>query len=200
MILTMLTTEVMATPGAAIWRRQVLVGENSEFFFRYVSVSENLPNHYSFRRTQRIEQVRKSDMSVVERVSLRDVTYAQDMDSGVWNERSVALPPFDLAGYLTSNAVHLPFSDDVIRTFSIDSTGVWEEFDDGRVELVGSADLRRQIPNLGDDPRVVGIESTDFEPVKGGKAYLYLRVWSNSTASDADWSEDLLLVNRLVFR
>jgi hypothetical protein len=144
--------------------------------------------------------VRKSDLSVVERVPLRDVAYAEDMDSGVWSEQSVALPPFDLAEYLTLNAVHLPFSDDLIRKFSIDSSGVWELFDDGRVELVGRSDLHHQIPNLGEDPRVMGIESTSYKPGKAEKAYLYLRVWSNSAADDADWSEDLLLVNRRVFR
>ncbi len=198
--LAMLAAEAVATPNAATWRRQTLVGENAEYFFRYVTVSENPANYGSFRRALRLEKVRKSDVRVVERTPLRDVSYAQDMQSGIWSERPVTLPPFDLSGYLTRNAVHLPFSEDLIRSFSIDSSGVWELFEDGRVELVGRSDLHQQIPNLGGDPRVVGIESTDYEPREGGKAYVYLRVWSNSAAGDADWSEDLLLVNRLVFR
>jgi hypothetical protein len=195
----MLAAEVVATPQVATWRRQTLVGENAEYFFRYVTVSQKLLNH-SFRETQRLEKVRKSDLRVADQAVLRDVVYAEDMESGVWSERSEALPPFDVAGYLTRNAVHLPFSNDLIRTFSIDSSGVWEVFDDGRVELVGRADLQRQIPKLGEDPRVVGIESTSYEPGEDGKSYLYLRVWSNSAADDVDWSEDLLLVNRRVFR
>jgi hypothetical protein len=197
--LAILAAGVVATPQVSTWRRQTLVGENAEYFFRYVTVSENL-NQYSFRETQRLEKVRKSDLRVADQAVLRDVVYAKDLESGVWNERSVALPPFDLAEYLTRNAVHLPFSNDVIRTFSIDSSGVWEVFDDGRVELVGPSDLQRQIPKLGEDPRVVGIENTSYEPGEDGRAYLYLRVWSNSAADDVDWSEDLLLVNRRVFR
>jgi hypothetical protein len=144
--------------------------------------------------------VRKSDLRIVEQMPLRDVSYVQDLDTDIWSEHSTELPPFDLSGYLTRNKVHLPFSDDLIRTFSIDSSGVWEVFDDGRINLASRSDFHKQIPNLGDDPRVVGIEGTDYEPSKGGKAYLFLRVWSNSAASDADWSEDLLLVNRDVFR
>jgi hypothetical protein len=198
--LATLTTDATATPDAATWRRQTLVGENAEYFFRYVTISENPASYYSFRRTLRLEKVRKSDLRVVEQVPLRDVSYVQDLDTDIWSEHSAKLPPFDLSGYLTRNTVHLPFSEDLIRTFSIDSSGVWEVFDDGRMNLAGRSDFRKQIPNLGGDPRVVGIERTDYEPPKGGKAYLFLRVWSNSAASDADWSEDLLLVNRLVFR
>jgi hypothetical protein len=198
--LAMLTAEATATPNAATWRRQTLVGENAEYFFRYVTVSENPAEYYSFRRTLRLEKVGKSDLRVVEQVPLRDVSYVQDMETDVWNEHSAKLPPFDLSGYLTRNSVHLPFSDDLIRTFSIDSSGVWEVFDDGRVKLADRSDFHKQIPNLGGDPHIVGIERTDYEPIKGGKAYLFLKVWSNTAASDADWSEDLLLVNSLVFK
>jgi hypothetical protein len=70
---------------------------------------------------------------------------------------------------------------------------------DGRVVIAGHADLLAQIPNLGEEPRVVGIETTDFEPEAGKKAFFYLRIWSNSAAGDVDWSEDLLLVNRFAF-
>lgn len=46
----------------------------------------------------------------------------------------------------------------------------------------------------------MGIERTDFEPEKGKKGFVYLRIGSNSASGDVDWSKDLLLVNRLVFR
>ena len=45
--------------------------------------------------------------------------------------------------------VQLPFSDDLIRTFSVDSSGVWEVFEDGRVQFAGRSDLLRQIHDLG---------------------------------------------------
>lgn len=196
----MVATSAMATPEAATWRRQTLVGENAGYFFRYVTISEYPADYDHYRRTLRLEKVSKSDLGVVEQIPLRDVAYAQDLHTSHWSEHSVALPPFDLSGYLARNAVHLPFSDDLIRTFSIDSSGVWEVFEDGRVRLAGRSDLRRQIHDLGDDPRVVGIERTDYEPDAGGKAFVYLRIWSNSAAGDADWSEDLLLVDGLLLR
>jgi hypothetical protein len=98
--------------------------------------------------------------------------------------KSVTLPPFDLSAYLRVNAVHLVFADDLIRTFAVDSSGVSEVFEDGRVELAGREDLMRQIPELGEDPRVAGIEDTDFQPAKGCKAYIYLRVLSNDAAGE----------------
>jgi len=201
-IILLIATHALATPGSGTWRRQTLLGENPDHFFRYVTTSEYPPSYYSHRRTLRLEKVRKSDFRVVEQIPLRDVAYSEHAMSGARTEKSETLPPFNLSGYLTRNAVHLPFSEDVndmTRTFTIDSTGVWEVFEDGRVELAGRADLLRQIPKLGEKPRVVGIEQTDFEPEKGGKAYFYLRIWSNIASSEDNWSEDLLLVNRNVF-
>jgi len=190
----------IATPDSATWRRHTLVGENAEYFFRYVTVSEYPASHYSHRRTLRLEKVRKADFKVVEQFQLRDVVYSENPMTGARSEKSRALPVFDLSAYLVRNTVHLPFSEEVGRTFSIDSSGVWDVFEDGRVELAGRSDLLRQIPDLGEEPRVVGIEVTDFKPPTGKKAYFYLRIWSNSSASDDNWSEDLLLVNQLVFQ
>jgi len=194
----LIATDAAATPDSGTWRRQTLLGENADFFFRYVTVSEYPPSYYSHRRTLRLEKVRKSDFRVVEKIPLRDVAYSDHPMTGARSEKSRTLPPFDLSGYLTNNVIHLPFSEE-IPTFAIDTAGVWAVYEDGRVELAGRADLLRQIPELGENPRVVGIEQTDYEPEKGVKAYFYLRIWSNSSASDDDWSEDLLLVNRNLF-
>jgi hypothetical protein len=176
------------------------VGENAEYFFRYVAISENPASYYQYRRTLRLEKVRKLDVRVVEQIPLRAVAYWQDLKTDLWSEHSETLPPFDLTGYLRVNAVHIAFADDITRTMAIDSSGVWEVFEDGPIRLANRQDLRRQIPNLGREPRVAGIENTDFQPARAEKGYLYLRIWPNSASSDDDWSEDLLLVDRDVFR
>lgn len=165
-----------------------------------MTISEYPASYYSHRRSLRLEKVRKVDLKVIEQFPLRDVAYSEDPMTGAQTEHAEALPAFDLAGYLARNAVHLPFSDDLFRfrTFAIDSSGVSEMFEDGRVELVGRSDLVRQIPDLGEEPSVAGIEETDYGPTKGETAFVYLRVWSNTAAGDDNWSEDLLLVNRLV--
>jgi hypothetical protein len=198
-VVTVIATTAGATPDAATWRRQTLLGENAEHYFRYVGISENPGSYYQYRRTLRLEKVRKADVGVVEQFPLRDVAYAQDLTTDLWSEHSETLPPFDLSDYLRVNAVHLAFANDLIRTFAIDSSGVWEEFEDGRILLADRVDLLRQIPNLGEEPRVVGIEDTDLQPAQGGKSYVYLRIWSGSASIDSDWSEDVLLVDRGVF-
>ena len=73
-------------------------------------------------------------------------------------------------------------------------------FEDGRIEVAGRVDLSRQIPNLADNPRVVRIEQTDCQVAAGEKAFFYLLIASGYAASDEDWSEDLLLVNRSALR
>ena len=62
-----------ATPDAATWRRQTLVGQNAEYFFRYVAVSDHPGSHYKYSRTLRIEKVRKSDIRIDESFMVKDV-------------------------------------------------------------------------------------------------------------------------------
>jgi hypothetical protein len=187
-----------ATPEAATWRRQTLIGENAGHFFRYVTVSDHPGIYYRYSRTLRLEKVRKSDLRVVESILLRSVTYSQDPNTERWSEAADSVASFDLPSCLRANHVALAFANDLVhfRTFAIDSTGVWEVFEDGRIRLATRMELKRQIPMLGEDPRVVGIEETS--PINSGD--FYLRIESGSTAFDADWSEDLLLVRGVELR
>jgi hypothetical protein len=186
-----------ATPEAATWRRQTLIGQNGEHFFRYVAVSDHPGSYYYYARTLRLEKVRKSDLRVVESIVLMDVSYSQDLNTDRWSEESRAIPSFDLPSFLRANHVAIAFSNDLARarTFAIDSAGVWEVFEDGRIQLATRNELERQIPMLGDDPRVVGIEETG--PTPGD---FYLRVESGSADWDTDWSEDLLMVRGVLLR
>jgi hypothetical protein len=188
--------EASATPEAANWRRQTLIGETQTHFFRYVAVSTHPGSYYGYTETLHLEKVRKSDHRIVESFKLRDVSYSQDMNSKVWSEVSEPLDPFDVAGFLQSNKVRLTFSDDLFedRTFAIDSAGVWEVFEDGRVQMATRKELERQIPDLGEDPRVAGLQRTG--PCCGGVAGRdsYLRILSGSSSWDDFWCEDLLRV------
>jgi hypothetical protein len=181
-----------ATPEAARWRRQTLVGQNAGHFFRYVTTSEHPGSYYAYSRTLRLEKVRKADFEVVESFVLRSVSYSQHPDTMRWHEVPDSVAAFDLPSYLRANQIALPFPEDVVRSrsFVIDSAGVWEVFEDGRIALATRAELERQISLLGEDPVVVGIEETSG--IHGED--FYLRIESGSSAWDTDWAEDLLLV------
>ncbi len=196
--LLVLTSIARATPEAATWRRQTLVGQNPEYFFRYVAESVHPGSYYTYSRTLRLEKVQKSDLKIVESFVLRDVTYSQDFDTNLWSEASGPVDSLDLPRYLTVNQVALAFAEDLfrVRSFAIDSAGVWEVFEDGRIQLATRRELDRQIPMLDEDPRVAGIEMT------GGilSENFYLRIESGSTAWDMNWAEDLLLVQGVQLR
>jgi len=179
-----------ATPDAATWRRQTLLGQNADYFFRYVAISDNPGSYYTYSRALRLEKVRKTDFKIVESFVLRNVTYSQHPDTLVWREVSGAVDRFDLPGYLSANQIQLAFADDLLRHRSvvIDSAGVWEVFEDGRIHLATREELERQIPVLHDDPRVVGIEVTSWQQDK------FLRITSGDAAGDSNWAEDLLLI------
>jgi hypothetical protein len=179
-----------ASPDAATWRRQTLLGQNQDYFFRYVAVSDNPGSYYTYSRALRLEKVRKADFKIVESFVLRNVTYSQHPDTLVWREVSGPVDHFDLPGYLSANQINLAFADDLLRHRSvvIDSAGVWEMFEDGRIQLATRQELERQIPVLEDDPRVVGIEQT------GWQQDTFLRIESGDATSDSNWAEDLLLI------
>ena len=188
----------LATPDASTWRRQTLLGQNSDHYFRYVAISEHPNSYYAYARTLRLEKVRKSDIQVVETIPLSDVQYSQNMETDQWGDTSIVVPAFDLARYLRTHHIALPFPNDLIlvRTFSIDAGGVWEVFEDGRIQIATRAELERQIPALGESPRVVGIEETGR--IRGED--FFLRIQSGDSSQDADWAEDLLMVRGVTLR
>ena len=187
-----------ATPEPAAWRRTILLGDNDQYFFRYVTDSVHPGSYFRYSRSLRLEKVRKSDDHVVQTFPLRSVEYSQHPDSLSWSETSDSLPSFDLPAYLRANKIALAFPSDLIqiRVFQIDGGGVWEVLHDGRVRLATHRELVRQIPSLGDDPHVVGIEQTCPDPSKN----LYLRIVSGSATWDDDWSEDLLMIRGALLR
>src|SRR5512132_1877085 len=93
LVVIVIASDAGATPGAATWRRQTFVGENAEHYFRYVAISENPASYYQYRRTLRLEKVRKADVHVVEQFRIRDVLYSQNLKTDLWSEHSETLPP-----------------------------------------------------------------------------------------------------------
>lgn len=179
-----------ATPEEATWRRQTLLGQSAEHFFRYVAARLDPGFYYNYSVTFRLEKVRKSDLRIVESFRLRDVSYSRHPDSLRWSEESGPVSRLDLPSYLAANQVEFAFPNDLIhfRTFAIDSGGVWQVFEDGRIQLATRRELEQQIPMLGESPRVVGIEET-----RGATGEdFYLRIESGQYG--VDWSEDLLIV------
>jgi hypothetical protein len=196
--LVVLVALASATPDAATWRRQTLLGQNADYYFRYVSISEHPASYYQYSRSLRLEKIRKADRRIVETIRLSGTAYSQDMETNRWTDAPDTVPSFDLATYLRANRIATPFANDLIqvRTFTIDSGGVWEVFEDGRIQLATRAELERQIPGLGEGPRVVGIEETGR--IRGED--FFLRIQSGDSASDSDWAEDLLMIRGVELR
>ncbi len=182
-----------ASPEFGAWRQEILIGDNEEFFFRYVTDSVHPGSYYICTRTLRLEKVRKTDAHVMKTYLLRKVHYSQHPDSLRWAEASDSLPAFDLTSYLRDNRVELAFPSELIhaRVFRIDAGGVWEVLRDGSVRLATRRELERQIPSLGEHPRVVGIEQTGPDSGKD----LYLLIDSGDESWDDDWDEGLLVIH-----
>lgn len=192
-------TPAVATPDAATWIRHTLVGENDSCFVRQVTVEDHPPSYDEFSVSARLERARKSDLRVVETVPIRDVKYTRDVDAVKWTGTEQELPTFDLAGYLRRHDLLPAFADDLVenRKWAIDEKGVWEVFEDSRERVATRAEYLRQRPVRERDgwsgARVVGLERTRAAEFSNYEQ-VWLRIADGNSATDAPWTEWLLMV------
>ena len=186
--------EARGTPEASQWHRETLIGENASVFLRFVSVRDQPGSSYSFAETLRVEVVRKADLRVVKNYRIHMADFEDSSADGHWSVIEEPQPAFDLSKLLRVNKVWLAFSDDLQRSFEVSESGVNEVFEDGKIQLLSGPELMRQIPMLGSEPRIAGIETTALVQPNGESACHYLLLRMNSAAMDDDWSEYVLMI------
>ena len=183
-----------ATPEAAEWHRETLVGENRDFYFALRATRTYPGSYYAYSEELSLVKVAKANRSIAETVTLQRRECSQDFQTEAWTCGDDSIPQFDLGAYLRHHAVRIPFAEDWPQDLRIDSAGVYLNVEDVRATVLPWDALQRQLPDLGDEPRIVGLEATQARLLDGAEALYFCRVQSNTTAIDDDWSEDLLLV------
>jgi hypothetical protein len=196
-LLALAPSSASATPEAATWHRASLIGENAEHYFRWMAERSQPGSYYTYTETLRFQKVRKSDLAVVEDVLVREVVFSQHPDTMVWVATEESPPAFDLGGRLGRDGVQMTFEDDGAPVLVLDDSGAWVEAEGERERVLDRAELLRQIPGLGEQPRTAGAGSAASSSTA---TILYYRVLSGTAAFDSDWSEDLLLVPESAIR
>lgn len=181
-----------ATPGAATWHRETLIGENGSSYVLLISDHVNEGTYYRWREVQRVERIDKRSGKTIEALPIREVDFVSDMQT-----LAPSRTAFDLAAYAAAHQLSAPFThDESPHVVGLDSTGLVVRWD-GRSELiVPMATIRARFVPSGepDEPRLIGIEFTRARPDSGLGRMQYYRILSSPAGSDISSSEVVIMV------
>lgn len=184
-----------ATPDAANWHRETLLGDNDDSYFQYVTWSFHPGSYYAYRQTYALQRISKATLEVLEEIPLREVSYLAPNAGDQWVATEKELPPFDLPAYLRANDVHHAFAESRDPELEISRVGLFLVVR-GLRELVMERDsLDARIPGLGEGPLVLRQETTRLPVPRGKRRPTYWTVVSNTACGDDNWSEGLLMID-----
>ena len=197
-----LSVRSIATPDAAKWHRETVLGENATEFFVLRAEWWHGPWYYSYSERIELERINAEDLTVQETWLLKCGGGSQDLATNVWSYKSCDSADVDLGDVLHDVELHPVFSPEFLpeefskgltpESFEIDSSGVWLWRSGRRALVVTQDELRRQIPDLHAKPVIVGRVRGTW---KGPPPREYLSVRSGlGASSDVDWFEDVLVV------
>lgn len=195
-LLVNLAQPASASPGAATWYRESLLGENGSHAFVLTTTMINEGSYYRFRELQNLLRIDKRSGAVVDSILIRDVVIYSDPSTSVRSLREEQTPSFDLPAYLRVHGTYGSFSQDPEDQAELDSTGLYLPVGDARVVLVSISAIRaRFLPSC--EPNAVALLGADFTlavPDSGLSRVTYYRISSSPAGSDIPSSEVLIMV------
>jgi hypothetical protein len=191
-----LASRAESTPVPANWHREVLIGEDEDSYYQFLTRSLHPGTYYAFRQTLALQRISKGDFSVIEEIPLRDVHYYMDMTTEEWHAEETQIPPFDLGDYLRRRGIHLAFAESSPPDLRVGAAGVYLETEGVREIVLAPNELLAQVAELGGSPRIAVIQETRRPVRKGEARFRFYTVYSNLASTDVDWSEDLLMIEQ----
>jgi hypothetical protein len=184
-----------ASPNAATWYKEELLGENGRYYFLVVTQWINRGSHYKHTELQSLRKIDKLSNDVVEEFDLRrfESTNMIEEDRQVVHEQDS--PSFDLPAYMRENQVRYPYAADW-DFVKVDSVGIYVEKHGIRADIVPMAEIRPLVPG-GYAPRtLVAARRTSAWPDSGldRKVYCYLR--TGNAGGDWDVAQVVVMVSR----
>jgi hypothetical protein len=182
------------TPEAARWHKDLLLGETADGYVVLRQERRYPGSYYEYSDELRVVRVAENNRAVMEEYVTQRSHCRQHPDTMIWHCSYDSLPPFDLSRHLRTRGVRAAYASDRAQGASIDSQGLYIEWEGIRATIMPMTAVLRQLPDLGEEPRVIGVMTTDRHEVFGGPLIYFFDVLSGFEAIDDNWSEDLLLV------
>jgi hypothetical protein len=195
-LLMNLAQPASASPGAATWYRESLLGENGSHAFVLTTTMINEGSYYRSRELQNLLRIDKRTGAVVDSILIRAVVIYSDPSTSARSLREEQPPSFDLPAYLRAHGTYGSFSQDPEEQAELDSTGLYIPVGVARVVLVPMATIRARFQPSGEPDAValLGGEFTLAVPDSGLSRMIYYRICSSPAGSDVPSSEVLIMV------
>ena len=198
LLLLAAASSATATPGASTWYRESLLGENGSHYFVLESRWINTGTYYGHTEFQRIVMRSKYTDAIEDTVLVRKTVFTTDAGTGERSVTEEATPSFDLAAYVRAHSIQMPFGMELHPVPRLDGSGLFQLYEDGRVDILSIEQIRERIPPGGEIERLefLGAEFTSATPDSGLRPMSYYRISSFPAGSDVDGSEIIIRAHR----
>jgi hypothetical protein len=188
---------VEGSPDPAHWRREVLIGANSQDFFYLEFLWEQKGTYYESTESVFICRASLAQPEEIEKTIIRRIVRRTDPGTGERSAQEDSIPAFDLVEHIRRNQVTLAYADswpsDPEETFAVAEEGLVLIAGAFRFSIMSMADIKKQIPDLQEHPRVESIQQ-----VRDNETYL--TIVSGYRAGDSSIHQDILVVSNAVLR
>jgi hypothetical protein len=187
---------VNASPNAATWHSERLLGENGRYYFLLVTEWINKGSYYQHTEVQRIHKVDKLTDSTVAVTDIRRVLSTNHVEREEQELREQSLPNFNLSAFLRSNGILHPYPMRDYYRAQLDSTGLYFVLSGRKIPLLSLSELKERTPTRDLPREVVGVEFTSVWPDSGVERMVYYTLRTHAAGGDIDAADVVVAVPR----
>lgn len=192
-IVLLLPSLSSATPGAASWRREVLLGANDDFYFVWVAKWSQPGSHYTSRESVTVHTARFDNNVAVDSVLVLAAHHTFIQSQGPWEASYSELPQFDLAQFLSENRIRPAFTSEWPKDVAIEDGALVVRGEFGSKVVLTRSEIGELVPSIGRDPHIVQCQRVR-RMNRSGPLVLFFTIRFNTSHDDDDWTEVLIPV------
>ena len=192
LLVLLVLSSFMTTPGSSVWENVQLIGANSKSVFSLNVLRYNSGSYY--RSVDSLFVVEKNLMtgSLIERRPLKTVEFYQDPDSTSYVLTETYSKPFDLIAYQKDNDIEFLFKDGISDLLKFTNEGLY--IVDGTIkELVMDKQTVLKFMNI-ENKAFNGQEKFHISLAYSHPQYLILIVDYGTCSSDEDFLQAIVSI------
>jgi hypothetical protein len=154
----LVTTVTHATPSAAIWQRESLIGSNDKYFYTFLLERNNPATYFEYTETFSLAQYEIASRKLVNTTVIRKTRHVDEQADGNWVKTEQQTKAFDLNQFLTKANLNYAFPADSGDTqWLMQADGIYLQGDKGKVILVPKADLTTKVSWFNAYSKIAGL-------------------------------------------
>ncbi len=192
-------TNVLATQAPSTWKREMLIGDNREYYFTYLIKRDHPPNYYYFSDYMYLCKYTIKDQELKDEILIASVFYENEAAHDNWVRRDTAEQSINLGEYLVENRVSyaFPLEYTSYHKLGIDKTGIFIQEGDVKTIILNAKEITKNI-QMSWDARIIA----EYVPgrLTENDALYYVVVESGSDCIDTDFSHRIVVITKEMMR